>query len=114
MKPNQAVEAPQEESSAEIACTLPADRLADRTKEVVMMFEGSEETRELPDGYAFRFPGTRDWVTKLVEFVLFERHCCAFFRFELVFEANEGAVWLRLRGAEGVKELIRARLDGKV
>src|SRR5438445_11590470 len=101
MKPNQAVEAIQEESSAEIACIFPAERLADRMKEVATMFDGSEQTRELPDGYAFRFPGTTDWVTKLIEFVLYERSCCAFFRFELVFEANEGAVWFRLRGAEG-------------
>ena len=40
-----------------------------------------------------------------------ERTCCSFFQFELVFELNEGPIWLRLRGAENVKAFIRAKLN---
>jgi len=72
------------------------------------MFAHVEATRELVDGYAFRFPGDAEWVARLAEFVAFERACCQFFTFELTFAPELGPVWLSLRGGEGVKEVAQS------
>jgi hypothetical protein len=68
----------------------------------------SSAPSELPDGLAFRFPAVEyDAVT---EFVGRERLCCPFITFELDIAPNCGMVLLRLTGAEGVKDFIRAEL----
>jgi hypothetical protein len=73
-----------------------------------LMTEAVEETRELPDGLAFRFPAEEyDSVT---EFVGRERLCCPFLTFTLEVSPERGSLWLRLSGAEGVKDFIRAEL----
>ena len=61
---------------------------------------------ELEDGYEFRFPGSEEWATRLTEFIVFERECCPFLAFELVFEPEGGPIRLRVRGPEGVKEIV--------
>ena len=91
-----------------IACTLPEpDQRTRRDELATEVFSGVEETRELADGYAFRYPGSAAWATDLLEFITFERACCPFFTFELVFEPDQGPIWLRVRGPEGVKQFIR-------
>lgn len=92
-----------------IACNLPEAELDSRKDEISEdIWSGVEERRELEDGYEWRFPGTREWAEKLVQFISFERKCCRFLLFELVFEPDEGPIWLRLRGAEGVKQFIES------
>jgi hypothetical protein len=68
---------------------------------------GTQEVRELADGYAFRFSEESTTVQDLAEFIVYERLCCPFFDFELAVEREGGPVWLRLRGREGVKQFIR-------
>jgi hypothetical protein len=90
-----------------IACTLSDPERARRTAELeTETFAAVLEIRELPNGYAFRFPADAEWLSRLAAFVAEERHCCPFFTFELVFEPAEGPIWLRLRGREGVKAFI--------
>jgi len=96
---------------ASVGCSLCGSQLSDRMQVVADVFAGSEEYRELSDGYEFRFPGTTEWAMRLTEFIASERNCCTFFKFELVFEPSQGPVWLRLRGGENVKEFIRTRLN---
>ena len=69
-----------------------------------------KEVQDLPDGYAFRFPAEESIILLVSEFIARERLCCPFFRFELVAEQEDGPLWLRLRGREGVKEFIKAEL----
>jgi len=69
-----------------------------------------EEVQDLPDGYAFRFPAEQSTILLVSEFIARERLCCPFFRFELIAEQENGPLWLRLRGREGVKEFIEAEL----
>lgn len=89
-----------------IACTLSGAELVDRGDEVKDLFAAVEEVRELADGYAFRFPGSDTMAVSLLEFTLAERRCCPFFTFELVFEPNEGPIWVQLRGSAAVKEFV--------
>jgi hypothetical protein len=91
-----------------IACNLQEpETVFEREREVAEIFSAAGRVRELDDGYAFEFPGDDAWAARLAEFVLFERKCCPFFTFELVFDAGQHNVWLRLRGGEGVKDFIR-------
>lgn len=94
-----------------IACTLSSDALAQRREETVAaLFRQAEASQELEDGYAFGFPGSDEWADQLLDFIKFERQCCAFFRFDLSFEPNQGRIWLTLRGGEGVKAFLESEL----
>ena len=69
-----------------------------------------KEVQPLPDGYAFRFEPEQATILLASEFIARERLCCPFLRFELTAEQENGPLWLRLRGREGVKEFIEAEL----
>ena len=91
-----------------VACSLSRSERDGRLREIAdTVWPGVETVAELPDGYALRFPGTDDWTARLAEFVRFERQCCAFLTFELVFEPGAGPIWLRLRGDAAAKEFVR-------
>ena len=72
-----------------------------------------KEVQDLRDGYAFRFPAEQSTILLVSEFIARERLCCPFFRFELIAEQEDGPLWLRLRGREGVKEFIKTELGVK-
>lgn len=90
-----------------IACNLSDPELARRAAELERgLFSAAEEVEELPDGYGYRFPADQEWLAKIVQFIGFERECCPFFTFELVFAPNQGPVWLRLRGSAEIKAFV--------
>lgn len=90
-----------------IACNLSEAELATREAELMAtLFARRSQVRELADGYALQFPNDAVLLAQLVEFIAFERQCCPFFLFELAFEPQQGPLWLRMRGGEGVKEFI--------
>jgi hypothetical protein len=68
------------------------------------------ETRELPNGYEFRFPGEESLCLAAAEFIMLERQCCPFFNFVIEMESGEGHLFLRLTGDEGAKQLLREKL----
>lgn len=95
-----------------IACTLTAEEGAawrDGMGGIVM--QGYHEARELPDGYALRFPGHARWAQTLLDFIIHERACCPFFAFRLDFAPDNGAIWLHLSGSEGVKAFLKEMIE---
>jgi hypothetical protein len=88
-----------------IACNLVGGEQDRRREAVSGLLNTSRLAGELEDGYRFAFPGDAGWAMRLVEFVVAERSCCPFFRFELVFEPG-GEILLRVRGPEGTKQFI--------
>ena len=90
-----------------IACRLDPAALDVRRKTLSEVAGTAQEARELPDGYALRFPGHHAQAAQLLEVIAAERECCPFFRFDLSFEAHSGPIWLSIRGPEGTKELLR-------
>ena len=54
--------------------------------------------RELPEGVAFRLPASRR--AEALEFVEFERGCCASLDFTLAEEADTDSIWVEVRGAD--------------
>jgi len=96
-----------------IACNLsaiPAEALEQHKAMAAELFLAVEESRELPDGYAFRLPGRTELWLQAAEFIKNERLCCPFFRFTLEFEPAGGPVWLKLTGSEAVKLFIQAEI----
>ena len=91
---------------APLACSLTESEQVTRAAEVSELFKGVQQVDELADGYALCFPGNDTWANTLVQFITYERRCCPFFRFALVFEPKQGPIWLHLRGPEGVKAII--------
>ena len=73
------------------------------------LLEAAQETSELKNGYAFRFPPAT--LMTVSEWVGFERKCCPFFTFELEVARDNGPVTLRITGSEGVKAFIRAEFQ---
>lgn len=70
------------------------------------LFDRITALQELPDGYAFRLPAETDVVRNAGAFVSRERLCCPFFHFALEVTPDQGPVWLRLTGRDGVKQYI--------
>jgi hypothetical protein len=96
-----------------LACSLSGPELAGRGEELEEIFERCLRTDELDDGYEFLFPGSGEWAARLTELVVFERGCCPFFVFELVFEPDGGPIRLRVRGPEGVKGIVAETFAGR-
>jgi hypothetical protein len=98
-------------SVRKLGCTLSDDALNHRLSELRRTLGAAvQETRELPDGYALRFSGDDASARQLVDFVTFERRCCGTFIYELVFDPNQGPIWLRIRGDDGAPALLREAL----
>ncbi len=89
-----------------LACSLSAEELRARSYENSSRFARAQEVQELADGYTFTFPAGE--AQDLLEFVLAERSCCPFFTFELVFPSPHQVIYLTVRGASGVKEIVAA------
>ncbi|HLX41285.1 MAG TPA: hypothetical protein VKR42_12185 [Ktedonobacteraceae bacterium] len=94
-----------------LACTLSESDLAARKDEINPIFQSVQQVKELADGYALSFPGTNEWANRLIEFINFERVCCQFFTFALVFEPGLGATWMQVRGPEGVKGMVEEMIN---
>jgi len=90
-----------------IACNLSADDLQARSGTVEALFASVTQARELPDGYDFAFAADAATAHTLLDFIMEERACCPFFTFTLNFAAPHDAIWLALRGGEGVKDFVR-------
>jgi hypothetical protein len=67
------------------------------------------ETRELIDGYAFRFMASDN--LEVAAYVANESFCCPFLAFEIEVGAERGLAWLRITGREGVKEFLRSEMQ---
>lgn len=90
-----------------LVCTLSQAEQAERVDDLATtLFSQATEVIERPNGYVFRFAGDDEVAAQLLAFITSERRCCAFFRFELVFEPNMGSIILVIGGAEGVKAIV--------
>ncbi len=98
-----------------LACTLSEADLKVRSREVAELFAHAAAVEELPDGFAFAFPGSDEWAHQLLDFVVFERACCPFNSFGLRFSSPHDAIWLDVRGERAeVKEMLRAGVFAQV
>ena len=100
-----------------LACDMTAIPAEQRPVHLVQsreLFSQIEETRELSNGYEFRFADEPNLLKRLANFVSLEKLCCPFLNFAIEIEAESGPVWLRLSGREGVKEFIKEEVRGLI
>jgi len=96
------------------ACNLnaiAADELEQHKSRVQAVFSAVEETKEFPNGYAFRLPTNSDTLLNAAAFIANERLCCPFFEFSIAVTANGGPIWLQLAGTADVKEFLKAEFS---
>jgi hypothetical protein len=74
------------------------------------LFSKHLEIRELPDGYDFRFPNNRSLFTALSEWATLEHLCCPFLTLTLELQRDQGPIWLKATGTDGVKDFLRTEL----
>ena len=90
-----------------VACRLTAVELQERRRSVLDVVRNAiQETVELKDGFAYRFPSNSDLIKQLATLVELERQCCPFLRFRTTVEAADGPIWLELTGPDGAKEFL--------
>jgi hypothetical protein len=86
----------------------PAQRTAHQRNSAQLFGSLVQETRELPDGYAFRFDGVHYQL--VADFIANERLCCPFLTFGLTVAAQRGPVWLQLTAKGDVKPFLQEEL----
>ena len=104
-----------ETNQSPLACdmtAIPATQRQTHLSASRALFAQIQETGELSDGYQFRFANEPNVIKQLAEFVSLEKLCCPFLGFAIEIEAENGPVWLRLTGREGVKAFIREEISG--
>jgi hypothetical protein len=92
-------------------CNLKALTVKERARHMLLTLEierARVETIELGNGFAFRFQDGTVSLADLAEWVSAERKCCPFFDFEIELQADNGPLWLKLRGKDGVKAFMRS------
>lgn len=90
-----------------IACKLSAGAFTQRTDWGQQLLAGVQAVNELPDGYVLQFPGDGPWPEEIVGFVLKERECCPFFKFEITLEPDSGPVRVFVGGDTEAKEILK-------
>ncbi len=96
----------------DVACRLDAMDPAQRERYPIVIQKLKmhlKEIRELPYGYAFRFPP--EMCVPVAEFVSLERLCCPFVNFVMELEREQGPLWLRMTGPENAKEFLKAEMN---
>lgn len=91
-----------------IACRLNALSKEERQREGELLQEhlaAVRQTKELPDGYAYRFESNDGLFRRLAELVTLEHRCCPFLTFRLEW-AGQSEPWLHVTGGQGAKEFI--------
>jgi hypothetical protein len=71
-----------------------------------------QETRELPNGYAYRFDNAQ--YPQLATFITNEQLCCPFLTFELTVTPHRGPVWVQLTAAGDVKPFLQEELGHSI
>ncbi len=95
-----------------IACTLDPAALKSRKAGLLQQLVSRSHSREEQDaGLSLTFAPAPDLLAFVAEVIEAERRCCRFLRFELIVQADEGPVQLRLTGPAGTREFLRDLLS---
>ena len=95
------------------SCNLSALDQEQRKRHSILskdLFSKHLEIKELPDGYEFRFPNNRLLFIALSEWIILEQLCCPFLTLGLELQRDQGPIWLRASGEEGVKNFLWTEL----
>lgn len=89
-----------------VACKLNSAEQIKRSKEIKQdLLSKSSTVNELPDGFEWVFDASNETANRLIDFVNFERDCCAFFTFTMVFTPDKKNIRLQITGE---KEILKS------
>jgi len=71
-------------------------------------FQSTKEIKEISNGFAFILSNEENILISLMTFIDKERLCCPFFGHIIEIEPEDGNVWLKIIGPDGVKDFIKA------
>ena len=95
-----------------IACAPGAIPASERTTHFSLAAKLFNETAisrsALDDGYEFQFP--TEALVAVAQFVMNERLCCPFMRFDIEMQAGTNVLVLRMSGPAGTREVLEAEL----
>jgi hypothetical protein len=95
-----------------IACSLTTPELQERRSNLLQKVRGAAlESKELEEGFAYRFPPDDALLADLLMLIQLEHQCCPFLRFGLIVEAGKGPVWLELTGPPGTKGFLASTFE---
>ncbi len=94
--------------AAALACTLSPEGIDRRRVAAADVFGRALRVHELEDGVRLEYAGGDEVARQLLDFVLFERHCCAQLSYALRFEPDHETVMLEIDGGERFGAAIRA------
>jgi len=77
----------------------------------VDVFTKYREVEEFDDGYSFRYPSTREWLSKLEELTTYWKGRLLAWSVELIAEPQQDTIHLRISGAKGAKQFIEASMQ---
>ncbi len=98
--------------TTELTCKLTTPELQQRKSTVIESLRQQViQTKELANGYSFKFSGTDKMFDELTEFIKTERECCNFFTFTLSISGDKSEIWLALTGENGTKDFMKAELE---
>ena len=92
-------------------CNIKALNPAERARHKQLtdkLMKARKETVEMEKGYEFQYNPSEVSLADLGDWVVAEAKCCPFFDFHIDLEKQGSLLCLRLTGAEGVKQFIRA------
>ena len=87
--------------------TLTKEQRAHKKQIMQKMEAAIIDTKELSDGYVFRFRPEAVSFGEIADWVATERICCPFFDLAIESERENGPLSLKITGREGVKQFIR-------
>lgn len=93
-----------------LVCTLSDPALQERRTELhESLWPSIQRVEAVENGYTVEFPGDR--ARDVFDFVMVERGCCRFMRFDIACEPNDGPVTLTITGPEGTQEFLRTMFE---
>jgi hypothetical protein len=96
----------------ELTCKLTTPELTERKATVIASLRKQIlTTKELKNGFPYKFTGSDIMVDELAAFVKTERECCDCFIFNLSISSDKSEAWLEITGPKGVKDFVKAELE---
>jgi hypothetical protein len=97
--------------NTELTCKLTSADKRKRIETVIASLKKQViESKELKNGYAYKFKGSDQVIDELTEFIKTERLCCDFFTFGISVSGDASEAWLQITGPEGTRDFITKEL----
>ncbi|MDN5214874.1 hypothetical protein QQ020_22530 [Fulvivirgaceae bacterium BMA12] len=99
-------------SPNQYVCQLTGPELAKRKAKLQEeVFSQVKQITEVENGYVFHFADDDDFLLKLMDYMLAEKKCCAFFQFDLSVKAHGGGIDWKISGPAEAKEMLRLLVE---